>query len=362
MDIAKIDKNMKIESKIAEADIAFYDVRNKPFEVYGLYDYQNQAEFKRLPDDIAKATSEGVFYLYRNTAGGRVRFCTDSRYVAIHAEMPSVGHMDHMAMTGSSAFDLYLDDPETEETVFYNSFRPSFGFNDGYESKVTFPDRRLRYITINFPSYSHVTNLYIGLQEEAKLDAGMKYKDMLPVVYYGSSITQGGCSSRPGNAYQNVISQRMNIDFINLGFSGNGKGEDVIVDYMATLNMSAFVSDYDHNAPTPEHLRNTHYKLYQKIRAAHPDIPYIMITRPNFRTNPDSESRRDVVVDSFRMAREAGDTNVYYIDGESFFRGPYANMCTVDGCHPTDVGFALMADSIGYELKEALFGKYRRWN
>jgi len=360
MDIAKIDQNMKLETSIDEADVVFCDVRQAPFEVYGLYDYQNQLNFQRLPDEIAKATNEGVNYLYRNTAGGRVRFCTDSRYVAIHAEMPSVGHMDHMAMTGSSAFDLYLDDPESEETVFYSSFRPSFGFNDGYERKVTFPDRRMRYITINFPSYSHVTNLYIGLQQDATLGGGMKYKNVLPVVYYGSSITQGGCSSRPGNAYQNVISQRMNMDFINLGFSGSGKGEDVIVDYMATLQMSAFVSDYDHNAPTVEHLQATHCKLYQKIRAAHPDIPYIMVSRPNFNHFTDDERRRDVIVDTFRYARENGDRNVYYIDGESMFRGPYANMCTVDGCHPTDVGFALMADSIGYELQQALFGKFRR--
>ena len=90
MDITKIDKNFRIETSIGERDVVFYDVRREPFAVYGLYDYQNQPDFKRCPDEVACATSEGVFYLYRNTAGGRVRFATDSRYIAIKAEMPSI--------------------------------------------------------------------------------------------------------------------------------------------------------------------------------------------------------------------------------------------------------------------------------
>ena len=351
MDIAKIDRNFKIETDIGESDVVFYDVRRAPFAVYGLYDYQNQPDFKRLPDDVARATSDGVNYLYRNTAGGRVRFATDSRYVAIKAEMPSIARMNHMPMSGSSAFDLYVDDPDTETTEFSASFRPDVNMTDGYESKRDFGSRRMRFVTINFPSYSHVKNLYIGLQEDAKVEAGMAYKPFLPVVYYGSSITQGGCSSRPGNAYTNVISQRNNLDFINLGFSGNGKGEDTIVNYMATLSMSAFVSDYDHNAPNPEHLRATHFKLYSAIRKMHPDIPYVMVSRPNFNPHVKSDcERRSVILDSYHEAKRAGDQNVYFVDGASIFKGPYANLCTVDGTHPNDMGFALMADAIGEEL------------
>ena len=183
----------------------------------------------------------------------------------------------------------------------------------------------------------------------------MQYRDLPPIVYYGSSITQGGCASRPGNTYQSVLSQRLNIDHINLGFSGNGKGEDSIVEYMASLKMSAFVSDYDHNAPSVEHLRNTHCKMYQKIRAAHPDIPYIMLSRPDFdHAYNDSIRRRDVIYETFRYAHAQGDRNVYFIDGASIFRGKYADMCTVDGCHPTDLGFALMADAIEAELERAM--------
>ncbi len=355
MDIQRLDRNLKIETSIGESDVVFYDVRKRPFHVYGLYNYKKEKCFCRLPADVAKATGEGVERLAHCTAGGRVRFATDSRYIAIKAVMPSVCHMSHMAMTGSAGFDLYLDDPQSESTVFRNSFQPATTITEGYEAKTDFGTRKLRYVTIHFPTYSPVKALYIGLQADAEVEEGMLYRSILPVVYYGSSITQGGCASRPGNAYQSIISQRMNIDHINLGFSGNGKGERAIVDYMATLPMSVFVSDYDHNAPDPAHLRKTHLPLYRAIRAAHPTVPYIMISRPNFHPgNREDEERREIILDTFRYAQASGDRNVRFIDGATFFQGPYSNICTVDGCHPNDMGFALMADRIGAELKTVL--------
>ena len=356
--IEHVDPNMIVDPKIKEPDVQFYDVREEPFKVYGLYNYREEPDFKRMPDDVAKSVNDGVAYLYLQTAGGRVRFSTDSQYVGIRAIMPYVSYYDHMPMTGSSAFDLYVDEPETGISRFHRSFRPDFGIKTGYEALNRFPDRKLRHFTIHFPTYSNVRSLQIALQKDATLGEGMKYLDVPPIVYYGSSITQGGCASRPGNTYQSVLSQRLNIDHINLGFSGNGKGEDSMVDYMASLKMSAFVSDYDHNAPNVEHLRNTHCKMYQKIRAAHPDIPYIMLSRPDFDSAfgnyDDNILRRNVIYDTYRYARQTGDKNVYFIDGESIFRGKYSNMCTVDGSHPTDLGFALMADTIEAELRRAL--------
>ena len=118
--------------------------------------------------------------------------------------------------------------------------------------------------------------------------------------------------------------------------------------------MSAFVSDYDHNAPTIEHLENTHFALYKTIRAKNPDIPYIMVTRPDYRNHDESESRRQVILKSYRDALALGDKNVYFVDGKEFFVGKYTDMCTVDGIHPTDLGFSFMADHIEDALKKAL--------
>lgn len=351
----QIDKNFAVETTLTESDIRFWDVRQDPFEVYGLYNYREEPQFKRLPDEVGLNVNPGVASLYLNTAGGRVRFSTDSQYVAIHAEMPNICHRPHFALSGGSAFDLYIDEPQSGISRFHRPFMPDYNMKGGYESIQRFPNRQLRHFTIHFPSYSDVTNLYIGLQSDAVVGGGMKYRDVPPVVYYGSSITQGACAIRPGNTYENVVSRRMGLDYINLGFSGNGKAEDLIVDYMTGLDMSVFVSDYDHNARNAEYLAATHCKMYQKIRAAKPDIPYIMISRVDFDCDYNQNiERRDVIIDTYRYARAQGDRNVYLIEGDGVFRGPYADMCTVDGVHPNDLGFALMADAVEAELRRAM--------
>ncbi len=354
------DKNLIIETSIGEEDVVFYDVREEPFNVYGLYNYKNEEQFKRLPDEIGLNVNPGVSTLYLNTAGGRVRFCTDSQYVAIKAEMPSMRQMTHMAFVGSAGFDLYLDSPEAGISRFFGSFRPSIHAKEGFEAKVKFATRKKRWITINFPTYSPVKNLFIGLQKDASVGSGARYRSELPLLYYGSSITQGGCCSRPGNAYEAIISRDLDLDFINLGFSGNGKAEQLIADYMAKLPMLAFICDYDHNAPNTEYLRNTHCNLYRTIREKNPDLPYIMVSRPDdlSRGYELRLNNRDVVIDTFRYARQQGDKNVYYLDGSEIFRGYHEDQCTVDGVHPNDMGFALMAEAIGCAIRQALLEPY----
>ena len=348
------DKNLHVDEIINADGLKFIEIRNSPFDVYGLYDYKNEADYKRLPDEIGLNVNEGVSTLYLHTAGGRVRFSTDSRYVAIRVSMPKVSHHSHMPLTGGAGLDLYIDESEGEEIGFFKTFVPPHNMTSGYESKIDLKDKKMRHFTINMPSYNRVDSLYIGIDEDASLGHGLKYRPLLPVVYYGSSITQGGCASRPGNIYQNIISRRLNIDYVNLGFSGSGRGESIIAEYMANLPMSAFVSDYDHNAPTVEHLENTHFALYKTIRAKNPDVPYLMVTRPDYRNHEDSEPRRQVILKSYNDALALGDKNVYFVDGKKFFTGRYADMCTVDGCHPTDLGFSFMADHIGETLKKAL--------
>ncbi len=348
----EIDKAMRSDA-ISQNGVVFHDVRKPPFRIYGLYNPEAEKDFKRLPDDVARKTNSGVASLYLNTAGGRVRFCTNSATVSIKAEMPIMGKMSHFALSGSCGFDLYIDE-KNGDTHFSRGFKPPFHSECGFEASATFDTKKKRYFTLNFPTYSNIRNLYIGLDEGAFLGEGKKYLPVAPIVYYGSSITQGGCASRPGNTYESIVSQRMNIDHINLGFSGSGRGEDAISDYIASLKMSAFVMDYDHNSPSPEHLEETHHKMYSKIRKANRNIPIIMMSKSDFNCGYFMNAkRRNVIYSSYMQALNDGDRNVYFIDGESVFRGPYENICTVDGNHPNDMGFALMADAVEATLKKA---------
>ncbi len=349
------DKLMCDDPDVHRADAVFYDVREAPFAVYGLYDYKNQPRFQRLPDEIGENVSAGVAALYRNTAGGRLRFSTDSSYVILRAHMSEILRCSHMSLLGGAGFDLYEDDPDSQESRYLGSFRPPCDMTDGFVSIFRFKgEKKNRCLTINFPTYSNVDRLEIGLCEGSLLGEGMAYRNRLPLVFYGSSITQGGCASRPGNNYVSLVCRRLNLDYVNLGFSGSGMAEDLIVDYMAGMKMSCFVSDYDHNAPNADYLRQTHLKMYQRIREKNPTVPYLMMSRPDFGGHgrvADGNARRDVIVDTFRYAREQGDENVYYIDGESYFHGMWEDACTVDRTHPNDLGFACIAEKVYATLR-----------
>lgn len=336
--ITDVDKNFKVETKIERDNIAFYNPQNTPFEIYGVF-YEN-GKYRRMPQAVGESVNEGVSVLYTNTAGGRIRFKTNSSYVAIVAKMDGLGKMPHFAFTGSIGFDLYVGDE------YCKSFMPPFDITDGYESCIDFADKSMREITINLPLYSNVNQVYIGLEKDCAIQSPTPYKNEKPVVYYGSSITQGGCASRPGTCYQGHLSRRFNIDYINLGFSGSARGEDVMADYIKNLDMSLFVYDYDHNAPDVEHLRNTHEKMFKTIRQQNPDLPVIMLSRPVYLLKEDEVERRNIVETTYKNAVANGDKNVFFLDGPQLM-SLCKNEGTVDNCHPTDFGFASMAQAIG---------------
>ena len=337
VDISKIDKNFEVKSKIEKDDIKFYDVDESPFKVYGIF--KENGKYRRMPENVAKKVNNGVKNLHANTAGGRVRFVTNSPYIAIHAEMDGLGKMPHFAFTGSIGFDMYSDNK------YSNTFEPPFNIEAGYEGVAELGESKYREITINFPLYSNVKKLYIGLKEGSDVKEAKPYINELPVVYYGSSITQGGCASRPGMSYQAIVSREFNIDYINLGFSGSARAEDEMIEYIKNLDMSVFVYDYDHNAPTFEHLENTHEKMFKAVREAHPDIPIIIMSRPKFVQNEVVLKRRQIIEKTYNNALASSDKNVYFLDGLAL-----TELCrdegTVDGTHPTDFGFNSMANAI----------------
>ncbi len=344
-DISLIDSNFKVETKLDLPDVKFYNVLEESFKVYGVF--HDGGQFRRLPEDVAKSVSGPVWGLSLQTAGGRVRFKTDSPYVAIHAEMPGIGKMPHFALSGSAGFDLYVGE------TYINSFVPPFNIEDGYENVIRFGSSEMREITINFPLYSCVSNLYIGVCNTADILPPKAYKIEKPLVFYGSSITQGGCASRPGTCYQGFISRRLDANYINLGFSGNAKAEDEIAEYISGLDMSAFIYDYDHNAPSTEHLKNTHERMFKIIRKVNPDLPIIMMSRPKFYLSKDEELRLDIIKATYNKAIESGDKNVYLIEGKKLMELA-GNEGTVDNCHPTDLGFHSMAKALGDVLEKII--------
>ena len=276
-DISEIDENFKVESKLNIKGIKFFDIQNEPFKIYGVY--KSDGIYVRMPKEKAANISEGVLSLYSNNAGGRIRFKTDSSYIAINAIYSEFYKRSHFSMLGSVGLDLYYKEGDGKEN-YKQSFVPPVDMEDGYESVVNFGFKRLRQISINMPTYATLKDLYIGLEEDSIIEYADDYKINKPIVYYGSSITQGGCASRPGNTYQSHITRRFDVDHINLGFSGRAYGEESMANYIKDIDMSVFVFDYDHNASGVEHLEKTHERFFKIIREANPELPIIIMSAP----------------------------------------------------------------------------------
>ena len=346
MKISDVDKNFVPDGIPADWDYELHSLSEPAFEIFGVT--HTPDGFVRLPSELAERVNDGVAILYRNTAGGRVRFYTDSPYILVFATARSVTDMVHMTRVGSAGFDVYSDGA-------YACSLTAEWKRDG-DIYCYCAARALSAsgeITVNMPLYNDVAEMFIGVARGSTLlPSRRKYAHTHPVVYYGSSITQGGCASRPGMSYQAILSRRLNIDHINLGFSGSARGEGVMAEHIASLGMSAFVMDYDYNAPTVEHLRATHKPFFDVIRAAHPTLPIIMMSRPNYNLSEDDE-RCAVIRDTYNSAILSGDRNVYYISGRELMADA-RDEGTVDGCHPTDLGFWSMANALEPVLAKAL--------
>lgn len=347
MDISKIDPNLIVPCSIGKLDVRYFDIDSAPFRIYGVW--RDGDNYYRIPPEVSVRVNPRVHAVRANTTGGRVRFVTDSSYVAVRARIDGIYRISMMTLTGTTGLDMYADGK------YAGTFQAPYELKNGgvFESVVNLPDRRKRVITVNFPSYANLLNLEVGIEDGATLSHAPDYKYESPIVYYGSSITNGGCATRPGMSYPAIISRMLDADYRNLGFGGACRGEAAMAEYIAELDMSAFVLAYDHNARDPERLLATHEPFFRTVREANPKLPIIIMSRPQFTQSPDRDARFEVIRRTYENAVALGDRNAYLIPGWSFFdevEGDY----TVDGIHPTDLGFHFMARGIAPVLKSAM--------
>ena len=187
------DKRLEVKTSIHEPDLLFRDVRDCAVDLYGFSDVF--PIFRRIPEKAAASVNSMIEVASRKTSGGRLRFATDSRYVALRAVEPLKCGYPHMSFLCVAGFDLYVHEGNQEK--YWGSFVPPLEMEDSFESVLYFPDAKMREITIYFPLYTRVSKVELGLQEQAQLKPGRQYGIKKPIVIYGSSITQGACASRP---------------------------------------------------------------------------------------------------------------------------------------------------------------------
>lgn len=354
-DIAQLDKNF-LGEEIKYDGMKFHHVFEEPFKLYGLYKPYETKKFQRMPEEEAMKLNKQVQSLYLHTSGARIRFKTDSTKILLRSILPKLTKHDHMPKTGSSCFDLYVNGE------YKNCFRHGFlggvqastaeSIENVYDSNITLGEKKMRDILINFPLYNKVDDVFIALDEDAIIEAPTPYTIEKPFVIYGSSITQGGCASHPGNAYANVLSRRFDADIMNLGFSSGAKGEQSMAEYISSIDISLFIYDYDHNASV-SHLAETHEPFFKTFRKAQPDTPVIMVSAADgwFGEIPE---RKQTIRTTYENAIASGDKNVYFIDGKTIYAPVGRSACTVDHIHPNDIGFLMMANAFEVVIKEIL--------
>lgn len=344
MDISKIDKNF--ENTFSYEGMKICNVNESPFKLYGSCREEGEQDFKRLPHSFPeKVDNPVVKAVYKKTAGLRIRFKTDSQRIILKCVLPEIANVPHMPLTGSSCFDLYVDGH------YFNVFRPGIDANGkysddksmegGYASGYTLKGgKQMREILIHFPLYNEVTDVFIGLEEDAQVLPTDGYTHEKPVVFYGSSITQGACASHPGNSYIAMLARKFDFNYVNLGFSGGCRAELELARYIAGLDMSAFVFDYDHNAPSPADLEATHEVFFQEFRRLRPDVPVIFNTASDLAHGLEKRTvRNGIIRKTYENAVAAGDKNVYFVDGSVAYNEAGGEFCVVDNVHPNDLGF-----------------------
>ncbi|MBR6270586.1 MAG: hypothetical protein IKR26_00300 [Lachnospiraceae bacterium] len=360
MDISNIDKNFAAE-KVSWEKATVYRLPCEPFEICGLLSAE-PGEIKRLPDEVALQCNEPLRQMYVCPSGGRIRFCTDSEKIIIKCAEPDMLPSPHMAFTGSHCFDLYADReyigvfrPDTSGSGKHVS-RKDFYTSQGYDSLLRLHGHKMREILIHFPLYSRVDEVLIALDEGSAVSPPAPYKAEKPFVFYGTSVTQGGCVSHPGNNYPAILSRWLDSDFINLGFSDGGRGEQDMAKYIATLDMSALVLNYDGNVRNPERLSEVYEPFYRTVRDARPGLPIVFATNMFDYYGDDFTARGRDLIKEIYLRVSAEDKNVYFIDGLAAI-APYGgtDTCSVEHCHANDLGSWVYAKALEPLLRKIIF-------
>jgi hypothetical protein len=359
-ELEKYDKSICWPS-VAETDLAWHDPSQLPFRLAGFAWFQHERVFRRLPSRPRYPLPQSVEELANHTAGGQLQFETDSKNLAIRVELFKPFSGDNMSPIGKCGFDCYISE-DGKLPQYYSStrFNPTSANYDSWMFERLRSKRRV--VTLNFPNYEGVRSLHVGLDRSASVSAPPPYSRLGTVVIYGTSITQGGSAARPGLVYSNILSRRLNIEVINLGFSGSGLAEPEVAHVIGEIrNPALLVLDYDANIRRTELLKQRTPDFIRILRSYHPTTPMLVCSKPPFMTetiNPEVTAyrlaRRDFLHHTVDRLRADGDVNIHFFDSSNIY-GEQWHECTIDGRHSTDLGFMQMANAFEPAYRALLF-------
>ncbi len=350
-------KPTTIQKQITSAnDIVYYDAFL--FEIEGKY--HDEKNYNRLASGYEKIVRPEVWGLSKNSAGISVRFSTNSTSINVKWKVNGSPSINHMNKIGVGGVDLYCF--MNGQWQYVSSGIPSGSVNS--LSMISNMDTTTKEFLVNLPLYSTVESVEIGADKNAIISKPIKnlLKNQKPIVFYGTSITQGGSASRPGMAYPAIISRNYSVETINLGFSGNGRFERSVGLALCDIDAAMYVIDCTPNS-FPDTIKKNALSLIKQLRACKPDAPILLvesILRENsFLNKAESttagslkwiEAQNKELKKAFEDSKELGIEKVYYLEATNLLGTDHEG--TVDGTHLTDLGFFRIADVIGKKIKK----------
>ena len=334
----------------SQSELKFIDAKNLMLIGNG---FENSiVEYGRLPKSMEEEFRKELIDLGANSAGLAIRFSSNSTTIAVKWSVKNIFSMNHMAATGVRGLDLYIFDRNDTAwrhagTAIPSSKKESFStIIKGVYAE--YPFREDHEYLLYLPLYDGIDSLEIGIDSDASIDTPQKSlltkaKKYKPIIFYGTSITQGGCASRPGMAYPSILSRELGRETINLGFSGNGRMDISVANAIKMIDAEALVVDCLPNMTTTM-VRDSAYNFISTIADANPVMTIYLVENPSFpqmRYNStfrhETEEENGVWREVFERLRRKGYINVEYFSGGGLFCDD--NESTVDGTHFTDLGF-----------------------
>ena len=353
--IARFDPNMAQQNAVVTNGVKWIDGRFLPIEGRAFNDTAHY--YDRLPANVTTNVNGGVRSMKHHTSGMLFRFRTDSKKLSFKWIPYDPGlEMDHMPSTGVSGIDVYRFD-EAAGTWRYVKTGRIWDAKKGGSLTVDWKPGDA--CIVNLPLYNGVRKFKLGIDPEAKVEALGPRKSGIdkPVVFYGTSITHGGCCSRPGLGFVNLVGRHLDVPVVGLGFSGSGWMELEMSEHLAKIDASCYVLDClwnmclrEKEAPRRSVERN-YEPFIRNLRAKRPGVPIVMAEHCNVYGNAKDDRDRFIRGLYEKLVAE-GWTDLVYLPNDEMYTGDYEG--TVDGTHPNDLGMMSMAKAFGKAVREAL--------
>lgn len=334
----------------------------RELEIIGKGWVETSGDYQRMPAYLKDSCRDNQWWLYCHSAGVAVRFATNSTRIAGQWNLINNFHMQHMAMTGIKGVDLYRLNKKGK-WEYVNTARPQEKnlVADSVQSKlfVERMDGEWHEYMMYLPLYDGVNWLEVGIDSTAQIS---KPRVNLPrregkIVFYGTSVMQGGCASRPGMVATSIIERDLQRECVNLGTSGEGKMDMYVLRAMATIDdVSCYVIDPVPNC-TAGMCDTLTYNFIRSLHGLRPDVPIVMVEGLRYPyCSQDTFYARYLVEKNahwrrnYKQLRKDGVRNLYYVTWDGMTGRDEEG--TVDGIHLTDLGFRAYADIIEPLLKK----------